>query len=116
MFECTGEPNPLTTYRQNLMRECRFIDLLIDCLRYPFSDDLYLIHELTSKTPITRIARLVYRLLKHCVVDNLQNKSYVGQWMNLFFTQAMLTTDENSFGASVTIKEILKNNAQMLID
>lgn len=36
--------------------------------------------------------------------------------MALFFNQAMLTTDDNSFGASVTIRELLRDNASMLKD
>jgi hypothetical protein len=40
VFKCTGvhPPTIRTVQRQNLMRECRFIDLLIDCLRYPFNN------------------------------------------------------------------------------
>ena len=29
------------------MRECRYIDLLIDCIIYPFSDGLYKYEDLT---------------------------------------------------------------------
>lgn len=33
--------------RQKGMRECRFIDILIDCLIYPFADGLYKYEDLT---------------------------------------------------------------------
>ena len=67
-------PNPL---RQKAMRECRYIDLLIDCLVFPFVEKLYKIEELSQKHPITKICQLIYRLLKHCVKDNSMNKNYV---------------------------------------
>ena len=78
-----NQPDPL---RQKAMRECRYIDLLIDCLIYPFVEKLYVISELSAKHPITKICKLIYRLLKHCVKDNSMNKNYVAQWINLFFT------------------------------
>jgi hypothetical protein len=106
-----GTPNKK---RQNLLRECRYIDLLIDCLRYPFNEGLYMFNDLTGKTPITRICRLIYRLLKHCVVDSPANKKYVGKQINLFFRQDMLTTNDNNFNAAETIRELLKDNSEML--
>ena len=33
--------------RQKAMRECRFIDILIDCLIYPFTNGLYKYEDLT---------------------------------------------------------------------
>ena len=81
-FKINGTPNKRI---QNLLRECRFIDLLIDCLRYPFNDKLFVFDELTGKHPITRICQLIYRLLKHCVTENSVNKKYVGTQINLFF-------------------------------
>lgn len=88
----TLDGEPLKS-RQKGMRECRFIDLLIDCLIYPFSDGLYKYEDLTQQHPITKICRLIYRLLKFSVQDNSQNKNYVAQWIDLFFTQAMICTD-----------------------
>ena len=81
----SSDPDPFTVVgipvksRQNLLRQCRLIDLLIDCLRYPFNDGLYFFNELTSASPITRICRLIYRLLKYCVVESPVNKTYVGK-------------------------------------
>ena len=111
VFTCEGPP---VVSRQNLMRECRFIDLLVDCLRYPFSTKVFSIAQLTQKAPMTRICILVYRLLMHCVKGNTLNKTYVALWIDLFFKQAMVTTEDNNFGASDTIAELLKDNAKML--
>ena len=96
------------------MRECRFIDLLIDCLIYPFSTSLYKYDDLTLQHPITKICRLIYRLLKMTVKDNGLNKNYVAQWIDLFFTQAMICTDQNSFLAELTIHELIKDNVRLL--
>ena len=85
-----GEP---LLSRQKAMREVRLIDLLIDCLIYPFSGQLYKYDDLTQQHPITKICRLVYRLLKLSVRENSMNKNYVAQWIDLFFTQAMICTD-----------------------
>lgn len=97
------------------MREFRLIDVLIDCLVYPFETKVYNIDELTQKHPITRICQLIYRMLSHCVKDNAMNKNYVAQWIDLFFTQAILTTEENSFKAEKTIADLLEDN-QMLLE
>ena len=69
-----GEP---LKSRQKAMREVRLIDLLIDCLIYPFSGQLYNYEDLTQQHPITKICRLVYRLLKLSVRENSMNKNYV---------------------------------------
>ena len=42
------------------------------------------------------------------------NKNYVAQWINLFFTQAMKTTEQNSFGAEQAIEELIENNIRLL--
>ena len=42
---------------------------------------------------MTRVCQLIYRLLKHCVADYTINKNYVAQWIDLFFKQAMTTTE-----------------------
>ena len=68
---CNEPPNKK---RQKIMRECRFIDVVIDCLIYPFSTELYKYEDLTLQHPITKICRLVYRLLRLCVKDNSLNK------------------------------------------
>jgi hypothetical protein len=35
---------------------------------------------------------------------------YVAQWIDLFFKQAMVTTEKNSFFAESTISELIENN------
>ena len=110
-FHCEGIPYKK---RQKYMRETRVIDLLIDMLYYPFSDELYHFSELTQRHPITRICQLVYRLLKHCVKDYNYNKFYVAQYIELYFNQAMTATEQNNFKAENTITELLKNNEVLL--
>jgi hypothetical protein len=110
-FKCEGFPNK---FRQKILRETRMIDLLIDCLVYPFETDLFAYDDLTLQHPITRICQLVYRILKHTVKECNINKNYVAQWIDLFFKQAMVTTEKNSFLAEKTITELLSNNKQLL--
>ena len=57
---------------------------------------------------------MVYRLLKLSVKDNSMNKNYVAQWIDLFFTQAMICTDQNSFFAETAIHELIKDNPRLL--
>lgn len=59
------------------MRETRLVDLLIDCLIYHFETNMFNYDELSSSHAITRICQLIYRILKHTVKDNNQNKNYV---------------------------------------
>lgn len=110
-FKCEGFPNK---FRQKILRETRMIDLLIDCLVYPFETGLFAYDDLTLQHPITRICQLVYRILKHTVKECNINKNYVAQWIDLFFKQAMVTTEKNSFLAEKTITELLLNNKQLL--
>lgn len=110
-YKCEGFPHK---YRQKVMRETRLIDLLIDCLIYPFETGLYNYDDLSTQHPITRICQLVYRILKHTVKDNSLNKNYVAQWIDLFFKQAMVTTENNTFYAEKTITELLQNNKELL--
>lgn len=63
---------------------------------------------------MTRICKLVYRLLKHIVKDNMMNKFYVAQYIELCFEQAMTTTEQNNFQAESTITELLRNNKVLL--
>ena len=42
------------------------------------------------------------------------NKNYVAQWINLFFTQAMICTDQSSFFAETAIHELIKDNISLL--
>lgn len=110
-FKCEGYPNK---QRQKFIRETRLLDLLIDCLIFPFETGLYEYPDLTQQHPITRICQLVYRVLLHSVKDNDINKNYVAQWIDLFFKQAMITNESNSFFAEKTITELLKNNKELL--
>ena len=46
---------------------------------------------------------------------NTSNQFYVAQWINLFFTQAMMqNSDEKTFRTEHTITEILSNNKKLL--
>ena len=81
-FKCEGYPNQ---QRQKFIRETRLLDLLIDCLIFPFESGLYEYPDLTQQHPITRICQLVYRVLLHSVKENVLNKNYVAQWIDLFF-------------------------------
>ena len=52
---CEGIP---IKSRQKLMRELRIIELLVDCLHYPFSTGAFKIKELTNEMPIKMICTL----------------------------------------------------------
>lgn len=52
--------------------------------------------------------------MRHSVKDNDINKNYVAQWVDLFFKQAMITNESNSFFAEKTIAELLTDNRELL--
>ena len=112
-FNCEGIPSKPA---QKYLRELKVIDLLMDILIYPFEGDppVYDLNKLTTRSPIIRICRLIYRLLKHCAKDNELNKFYVAQWISHFFDQSMVTTEENNLQAESTITELLTNNKPLL--
>lgn len=88
--------------------------MMIDILIFPFEFGCFDYKELTMQSPMTRICQLIYRILKHTVKDYTSNKNYVAQWIDLFFKQAMITTEANDFGAERLISELLTNNKQLL--
>lgn len=53
--------------RQKHAREIKVIDVLCDMLYYAFNSDIYFLNELNPDSPMTKIAWLVYRIIKHCV-------------------------------------------------
>jgi len=75
-FTCEGTP---IKQNQKYFRELKVIDLLIDVIIYPFEglNAPFNLDQLTGKSPMIRICRLIYRVLKLCVKDNEHNKFYV---------------------------------------
>lgn len=106
-FTCEGIP---IKQNQKYFRELKVIDLLIDIIIYPFEDGVFEIDKLTGKSPIIRICRLIYRVLKLCAKDNEHNKFYVAQWISHFFEQSMMTNEDNNMYAQFTVTELLANN------
>ena len=90
--------------------------MLIDIIIYPFEGEnaFFNLDDLTQKSPIVRICKLVYRLLKLCAKDNEHNKFYVAQWISHFFQQSMMTNENNNLAADSTVTELLMNNKQLL--
>jgi hypothetical protein len=75
-FTCEGQP---IVQNQKYMRELKVIDLLIDILIYPFEgeDPTYDFNLINQKSPIVRICQLIYRILKLCAKECIQNKFYI---------------------------------------
>jgi len=60
---------------------------------------------------MTKVCKLVYRLLKHIVKDNNFNKHYVAQWFSYFADQ---TLETRFFQAELIISELLLNNKSLI--
>ena len=65
------------------------VEILCDMLWSPFESELFDIKQLLHTDPMTKICWLIYRILKHLVIDNRLNEEYQAQWLGLFFEQAM---------------------------
>jgi hypothetical protein len=98
------------------MRELKVIDLLIDILIYPFEGDqpTYNFNDINQRSPIVRICQLIYRILKLCAKNSIQNKFYIAQWISHFFHQSMMANENNNLMADSTVNELTKNNKQLL--
>ena len=72
---------------QKYLRELKVIDLLIDIIIYPFEGQnaIFNLDKLTGKSPMIRICKLIYKILKYSARDNELNKFYVAQWISHFF-------------------------------
>lgn len=117
----TEDEDPLTCegiqrrHRQQCMRELQLIELLCDILYYPFQGErLFDIRQMSPDHPMTRICQLVYRLLKHTAKGYVRNILYEAQWIDLFFKEAMMTSEENDLMAEGTITELLSTNQELL--
>lgn len=107
---CEGYP---IKSRQKLMRELRVVELLVDCLYYPFYSGGYTIEELTDEMPLKKICILCYRLILHCVKDYRLNELYASQWIELYFEQSMASVETN-IKAENTIAVLVSNNRTLL--
>ena len=102
---CEGIP---IKSRQKLMRELRIIELLVDCLYYPFSSGAFKIKELTNDMPIKMICVLWYRLILHSVKNYKNNELYASQWIDLYFDHSMTSAETNLRAeAKVNLKFII---------
>ena len=95
------------------MRELRIIELLVDCLYYPFSSGVFKIKELTNDMPIKMICVLCYRLILHSVKNYKSNELYASQWIDLYFDHSM-TAAETNLRAEATIAVLISNNKTLL--
>jgi hypothetical protein len=100
--------------RQKIVREQKLIDILVDTLYYPFEKEVIKFSEIRQHMRITKVCKLVYKLLKHIVADYRVNEFYVSQWINLFFEQAMQSNEQNNLNAEQMITKMLTNNKQLL--
>lgn len=95
------------------MREMRVVELLVDCLYYPFVNGDYTIEGLTNEMPLKKICILCYRLILHSVKDYRLNELYASQWIELFFDQSMASAETN-IKAENTIAVLVSNNRTLL--
>lgn len=95
------------------MRETRVVELLVDCLYYPFVKGDYTIEGLTNEMPLKKICILCYRLILHSVKDYHLNELYASQWIELFFDQSMASAETN-IKAENTIAVLVSDNRTLL--
>lgn len=110
-FICEGIPIKV---RQKLIREIRLIDIIVDTLYYPFSEEMFKLEHLSASHPICNVLRLAYRLIKHTVKNNKKNQFYTAQWIELFLLQSMQNSENNNLNAEKAITELLTNNKILL--
>ena len=108
--EATGYPNK---NRQKIMRELRVLELLVDCMYYPFKIGGYTIQTLTDDMPLKTICILCYRLILHSVKDYRLNELYASQWIELYFEQSMASIEVN-IKVENTIAVLVSNNRTLL--
>jgi hypothetical protein len=83
-------------------------------LFHVYDSKMYVLSDLTADHNMTKITWLIYRVLKHAVLDNETNEEYLAHWLNLFFEQAMEVSEDNNIMAEGTITATITNNRQLL--
>lgn len=73
-LDCEGIPNQ---DRQRIMKDFRFIELLVDLLYYPLKLEVYKIKELDQIDPdIVKIFKLCNALINHTIKEYRPNEIY----------------------------------------
>lgn len=100
--------------RQQILREMKIIDILVDILYFPFKSNLFTLTQLTSLDPMTNMLANVYTTIRFTIQEYRPNELYASQWLELFMDQAIRTNKSNDIQASRTLTELIDNNKRIL--
>jgi hypothetical protein len=101
-------------YRQHLLKEMRYFELLTDILFLPIHLGYYQLERLRPEMSITQIYKNTYSAIKYISQEYRPNELYASQWLMLIIEQSLKTQDSNDVGASATLTELLDNNKRIL--
>ncbi|EAR96945.2 cation channel family protein (macronuclear) [Tetrahymena thermophila SB210] len=111
-LECEGIPIPK---RQKIMKDYKFIELLVDLLYYPFKTEVYKMKELDQIDPDTvKIFKLCNVLINNSIKEYRPNEIYASQWINLLIFQSEMTEGYCDIGSEETLTELIDNNKKIL--
>lgn len=100
--------------RQQILREMKIIDILIDILYHPFKSGLFKLSSMTALDPMTNMLANVYTTIRFTIQEYRPNEMYASQWLELFMDQAIRTNKDNDIQASRTLTELIDNNKRIL--
>lgn len=100
--------------RQQILREMKIIDILVDILYFPFKSGLFKLTDMTTLDPMTNMLANVYTTIRFTIQEYRPNELYASQWLELFMDQAIRTNKDNDIQASRMLTELIDNNKRIL--
>ena len=109
--EMSGDPVPR---RQQILKDMKLIDILVDTLYYPFKSKMFDITAIQSSDPIAVLLSNVYSTLRYTIQEYRPNELQASQWLGLIMDQSLKTREYNDIQASKTLTELIDNNQRIL--
>lgn len=100
--------------RQQILREMKIIDILVDILYHPFKSNLFKLPEIRTSDTMAIMLANVYTTIRFTIQEYRPNELYASQWLELFLDQAIRTNKDNDIQASRMLTELIDNNKRIL--
>jgi hypothetical protein len=100
--------------RQQILKDMKIIDILIDTLYFPFKSKMFDLNNIQSSEPITILLTNVYSTLRYTIQEYRPNELQASQWLSLIMEQSLKTREYNDIQSGRTLTELIDNNKRIL--
>ena len=100
-------------YKQRILKDLNYLEILIDIVHYPFHNKLYDIQEVHTLLYIPDVVTLSYCCIRNGIKEYRPNELYASQWLDLMIMYSLSKLD-NKIQANETLTELIDNNSRIL--